>query len=107
MSAKSEAIPPADFAAALTEQQMSEFGEPDLFGVERRMVLATLARSGPQLMEGFKDDAEGEVLLDLVDQMTEYEKHLKALLELTEAARARLLIVGLNIDANGSEPATA
>ena len=102
-----EPTPPADFKAALTDKQMEDFGRPDLFGVERRIVLATLARSGPQLMESFKDDAEGDLLMDIVDQMTEYEKHLKALLEFTEAARARLLIVGLNIDAKGAEPATA
>lgn len=91
-----EPLAPADFSAALTDEQVADFGAPDLFGLERRIMLAALGRSGPQLLEGFRDSPE--VLVDVLEHVADLQKHLAALTELATSAEARLLIVGQLIE---------
>ena len=85
---------PIDFAAALTWEQVEQHEARTDIGVQRRLTLATLTRSGPELLAGFSgDDETGETLIAAVEQIGEHRDYLKACVELADAAYARLLIV--------------
>jgi len=87
-----------DFEAVFTKAQVLSFEEThnETWGVNRRLMMMTLARSSDQLLAGFADSAEdnGDVLFALIGQISDYSEHLKYGVELAEAAVARLLMVG-------------
>lgn len=81
-----------DFEAVFTDSQLTinEAEYNETWGVKRRLMGIVMARSRSELME----NATAETCLDLYDQISSYCDHLKAGLEIAEAACARLLVVG-------------
>ena len=79
------------------EQGMSfEAAYNGTWGVNRRLMMMTLASSSEQLITAFADSVEDndDTLITLIDQISNYGEHLKSGMELAEAAVARLLMVG-------------
>ncbi|MGE0153027.1 MAG: hypothetical protein AB7R90_10435 [Reyranellaceae bacterium] len=66
----------------------------DKWGVSRRITMAFLTLSSRQARKGFGSDNpdQEEVTLAAFEQMLEYQKYLKARLELTETAIGRLIV---------------
>jgi hypothetical protein len=97
-----------DFNAAITSDQLKSFGE-DQWGAMRRIVLATVARSSDELIEGFGPQVaedDGDTIISVIDQISAYRKHLEAAAELADAAICRLILVGEYIagDVETDEP---
>ena len=86
------------FEPAFTKEQVLSFEEThnETWGVNRRLMMMTLARSSGQLIDSFADSADdsGDALFALIDQISDYGEHLNSGMELAEAAVARLLMVG-------------
>lgn len=85
-----------DFEPLMTRDQLreSEAEYNETWGVKRRITMLALTLSRSEFLENHRASGnEPEVLLDMIDHVDEYRTHLKAGLELAEAARARLLIV--------------
>jgi len=81
------------FEAVFTQEQMNEYEQKAQgFGVARRITTAVLTRSSKEMIEGFKDSPD--VLLESIEAIHVYMKHLEAAREMAECARARLLSVG-------------
>tara|TARA_R110001592_G_scaffold363340_1_gene684387 strand:- start:7504 stop:7818 length:315 start_codon:yes stop_codon:yes gene_type:complete len=82
----------ADFEPLLSVEQVEE-QEPDSWGPSRRMMLITLTKSGKQLLDSCQMPDGGDMAADMVDMLDAYKVQLEALMEMTEAARSRLLVV--------------
>lgn len=88
-----------NFAPALTWEQIENHEARTDIGVQRRLTLATLTKSGPELLAGFcAADDNGDTLIAAVEQIGAHRDYLKACVELADAAYARLLIVADAID---------
>lgn len=86
------------FQPVFTEDQVRQI-EADYneeWGVRRRLVMITLARTAAQLAEGFRD-IEGEAFSELLGHFNDFKAHCKAGMELAESAEARMLAVGMYI----------
>lgn len=86
------------FKPVFTEDQVRQM-EADYnesWGVRRRLVMITLARTAAQLAEGFRD-IEGEAFSELLGHFNDFKAHCKAGMELAESAEARMLAVGMYI----------
>lgn len=87
-----------DFDPVFTDEE-AKYNE--LWGMRRRMMLATLCRSPEFLLERLEKDSEGAcVALNMADHIAEYQKHLEAGIKLAETAVARLKAVAAAIQAN-------
>lgn len=87
------------FEAVFTGQEINDFEARlnEEWGAKRRLVMITLSRSSESLIDGFSPSiAEdgGAVIMELMDQISDYQSHLKAGVEMAEAALTRLLLVG-------------
>lgn len=87
------------FKAVFTDEQVKSFeaDHNETWGVKRRLTMITLSRSSKQLMDGFAPmiaEDDGEAFSSLLDQINDYRDHMKAGVELADAAMARLLWVG-------------
>ena len=70
--------PLIDFAAALTWEQVKEHEARTDIGVRRRTMLATLTRSGQELLAGFiANDKTGETLIAALEQVSAHLDYLK------------------------------
>jgi len=78
------------FDALFTMDQVQERERADDFGVNRRIMLATLTRSSAQLIDGFRGD-DGAGASSMLKAIGGYKDYLKALLEMTECAENRIL----------------
>jgi hypothetical protein len=86
--------PLIEFPAALTWEQVEDHEARNDIAVRRRLMLATLTRSGHELLAGFrKHDDNCETLVATVEQIAAHRSYLKSCVELADAAYARLLVV--------------
>lgn len=67
------------------------------WGVKRRLVMITHARTAAQLAEGFRD-IEGEAFDELIGHLEDFKAHCAAGVDLAESAMAKMLAVGMFID---------
>lgn len=84
------------FEAAFTSEQIEQI-EADYekaWGVRRRIVLATLARSGQQLLDGMAK-ADAATLFDSMELINEYRGHCEAFAAMATTAHARLLAASI------------
>jgi len=82
------------FEAALSARQMRHAeASAQNHDIHRRIMLASLTRSGIDLVASFRDDPAGEHLRAAVESLETYIGHLEDMLEASHAARARLLAV--------------
>lgn len=81
------------FEPILTPEQIQEREAINVNDVRRRIMLATLTRSGQQLLDGFTNEESAGALMESIEQMEYYHEYLTALLEFTECASARLIVV--------------
>lgn len=84
-----------DFEAALTQDQINaiEADYNETWGVNRRITLLALSRSKADLVLNFGKQEDGpDVVMEMIDHIYEFRDHLRACLEMTESASARLLI---------------
>lgn len=88
-----ERLGQVDFDAELTNQQISESEAKyeQQWGVQRRIALCMLARSKQELMAGFAKDGDTDLIFQAVDGLSAWRDHLKACIEISEKATARLL----------------
>ena len=95
------------FQPVFTEDQVRqmEANYNESWGVRRRLVMITLARSAAQLAEGFAN-IDGEAYSELLGHFDDFKNHCKAGIELAESASARMLAVGMYI-ADTTEGAAA
>ena len=88
-----------DIQPVFTEEQIDKIeGEYNTtWCVNRRMMLMVLSKSGESLVDilesTLSEDDPAETYFDLIEQITDYEEHLKTGIELAKAATARLLLV--------------
>lgn len=85
-----------EFEPVFTDAQVErmEAAHNKTFGVGRRILMVTLARSGAQLVEmieGMIAGGDDEAIFEMIDQITQYQTHVTDAAELAEAALARLL----------------
>ncbi len=87
-----------DFPAAITERNIDAIEKAaQSFGVNRRMLLITLARGREELIKGAGDQKPeeiGEIICDLLGMAKEYNKHLDAMKDMVKRASARLIAAG-------------
>jgi len=62
--------------------------------INRRIVLSTMARSGPELVEFFRDESNHDTLFFMLEATSGYIDYLKAAVDIAESARARLIVAG-------------
>lgn len=96
-----------DFEAVLSEQQVEEYERTQNthWGARRRMALVSLLRNKQQLVDGFGEGDGPDALLDMIEDISDWQNHLKSQLELAEMAVARLAVVSSAIiyrTANGA-----
>ena len=80
------------FTIEKMKKQEAKYNET--WGVSRRCAMVTLARSKHELLEGFNNVNYDDSFFHLIEQLTDYRKHLEAGIELTNCAIARLFVVG-------------
>lgn len=81
-----------DFDSLLTDTQVQEFeANQTHWGEKRRIALIVLARTKEQLVTGFGGGSGPDALLELIEHLSDYEKHCKALQEMASIACARLI----------------
>ncbi|MEM0909832.1 MAG: hypothetical protein AAGJ37_02590 [Pseudomonadota bacterium] len=86
-----------EFEPVITQAQIDK-KEPDDHGFYRRAMLLLLTQSSQEMRTTFgQSDDSKDALLTAIELTAEYEKHLKALLEMNKSAQARLLIIGQQI----------
>ena len=82
------------FDSLITDQQVDEFESAQTQWVaSRRLMLVTLARTRQQLVDGFGSGDGPDVLLEMIGNVSDYEKHCKALAGMAASAVARLMAV--------------
>lgn len=82
------------FDRIFTDEQVNEFEAAQTeWGPKRRCALIALARTRQQLVDGFGSGDGPDVLLEMIDHVSDYEKHCKVLAELAAIAVARLMAV--------------
>jgi hypothetical protein len=96
---KSAALKRPRFKAVFTDEQVKSFeaGHNETWGVKRRLLMMTMARSSKEMLENFAPlvtDNDGDAFFELYEQIKDYRDHLKAGVEMADAAMARLLWVG-------------
>lgn len=62
--------------------------------INRRIVLSTMARSGAELVEGFRDESSHDALLNMIEATSGYIDYLEAVIDIAKAASARLIVAG-------------
>ena len=94
------------FEAVFTDEQVEQIEkEQREWGVNRRIMLAFLSRSGEQLVANAGDNRE-DTFEKMRDFITEYRDHLKAGVELADCALARLLALSLHFEESSTEQVT-
>lgn len=84
---------PVSFDALLTDTERGELEQlAQRYGLNRRIVLATLARSSAQMVEGFHgNNARSDgALIECQTAIADYRKHLVNCMEQAECAQARV-----------------
>ncbi|MGM8226159.1 hypothetical protein ACSV5M_06225 [Cellvibrio sp. ARAG 10.3] len=83
------------FAPVFTQAQFAEFEQNynANWGTKRRLLMLTLSRSSDELLTAFDEDGGIKGMAALMEQIKDYEEHLKAGLELVESATARLFAI--------------
>lgn len=82
-----------NFEAALTFEQVQQHDHNNI-GVMRRIALITLTKSYDELMQIIQDGDDGEeAFMITFEQANHYVDYLTELLQLAEAAQARLFVV--------------
>lgn len=90
------------FDAAFDNDKMRELeAHAKETGVTRRLMLATLTRSKADLVSNGPDAVESYV--SLAEDFAGYVEHLQVVIELTEAARLRLLSACTTIQATADD----
>ena len=83
-----------NFDAALTFEQVQQHDHNNI-GVMRRIALITLTKSYDELMQIIQGGEDGEeAFMTAFEQSNHYVEYLTELLQLAEAAQARLIVVG-------------
>jgi hypothetical protein len=84
-----------DFTALVTEAQIEESEREynSIWGMRRRVMLISLARSRDQLLEGFGSGDGPDTLLNMVEEINLYKDHLREGAEIADTAVSRLLCV--------------
>jgi len=99
-----ESVAAFSFEAAIDDNQVKEMekqAQNKNHGITRRVALIALSRSKMQLIAGFgKDDETRELLGDTIENIEHYIAHLKGVVEVMEAAQARLFCVAGTIATN-------
>lgn len=91
-----------DFDSLLTGEQMTRLEDiAQEYGAQRRLAIATLARSKSQLLPGFASDPD--VLKDTIEAVADFQKHARHLVEIADIALARLTVIGATISRGGHE----
>ncbi|TXI75608.1 MAG: hypothetical protein E6Q43_03255 [Dokdonella sp.] len=86
------------FKPVFTEDQVfqMEDGYNKSWGVNRWLVMISLARTAAQLGEGFKH-IDGDAFTELLGHFDDFKHHCKAGMELAESATARMLAVAMYV----------
>lgn len=96
-----EGLAALNFDAAFDDKEMEEMekgAQGAQHGITRRMALAALTCDKARLVEGFtKDEESRDLLAKMIENITDYIAHLKAVTETMEAAQARLFCVAGSI----------
>ncbi|MEE7625244.1 hypothetical protein V3O24_03645 [Methylobacter sp. Wu8] len=78
------------------------------WGENRRITMMVLTQSGQNLVDNLTsmlaEDETADAYFSMIEQIGEYEQHLKNSIELTLAATARLLLVAQHVADNEAEP---
>ena len=82
-----------DFAAVLTDAQINDYEatQARVWGIKRRVTLLALARSRQQLVDGFGKANGPDTLLEIIEHVSDWEKHCKANAAMASTAVARLI----------------
>ena len=92
-----------DFEPVFTEEQVYKIEDEynTTWGVNRRIMMMVLSKSSKSITAMvdsiLSEDETAEAYFSMIEQMDNYEQHLKGGIELAQAARARLLLVGQHI----------
>ncbi|MGZ8226584.1 MAG: hypothetical protein ACXWT3_08115 [Methylococcaceae bacterium] len=92
-----------DFDPVFTKEQVFKAEEEynTTWGEKRRITMMTLTQSGQSLVDNLAamlaDDCAVESYFEMIRYIEDYEQHLKAGIELTMAATARLLMVAQHV----------
>lgn len=82
------------FGRVLTEEQVDQADAAHVSWEEkRRVALFTLARTKEQLVNGFDSGDGPDLLLEMLEHLSEYKKYCEALAEMAAAAAFRLAVV--------------
>lgn len=98
------------FEPAFTEEQVykAEDEYNTTWGIKRRIMMLVLSKSGKSMADMLEsmlsEDETAEAYFSMIEQLNDYEKHLKAGIELAQAATARLLMVAQHVAGNEVEP---
>jgi len=92
-----------DFGAVLTIEQAQKYEDEqsDVWGVVRRLAMATLTRSKADLVAGFSPDLMPDELLNTIERVGALRDVLQAQEELLSIAQARLMCVASVIVSGG------
>lgn len=97
-----------EFEPVFTDEQVRQM-EADYnesWGEKRRLVMIALTRTPAQLVEGFTH-LSGDAFEELLAHMDDFKSHCMAGVEVAEAAKARMLAVGMYIANKHEEGASA
>lgn len=99
-----------DFEPIFLEEQMYKIEAEynTTWGVNRRIMMAMLSKSSKEIIgmveSMLKNDEKIETYFFMVEQLNEYEQHLKAGIGLVQAATSRLLMAGKYVAADTNKP---
>lgn len=83
-----------NFEAVLTKQEVEyERAQDARWGAKRRTALVSLSWSKTQLVDRFGEGGGPDTLLDMIEDISEWQEHLKSQVELADMAFARLAVV--------------
>lgn len=100
---------PINFAPAFTKEQAFKLEDEynTTWGVNRRIMMMILSKSSDamsdMLVSIISEDSAAETYFAMVEQISDYEQHLKYGIELAQSATARLLLVTQNIAGDEAE----
>jgi hypothetical protein len=97
-----------NFEAVLTAEQVREIEamEKNVWGSRRRLAMTSLSSSKAQLLEVYGKGEDPNVLMDLIEHIDEWAKHLRNQAEIVELASARLIAVARTILHNTEQTST-
>lgn len=101
-----------NFHPVFTKEQVFKAEEEynSTWGVKSRIMMMVLSQSGQNLVDNLTsmlaDDDAAEEYFEMIRYIEDYEQHLKAGIELTQSAIARLLMVAQYVAGDEAEPSS-